>query len=165
MAAQMNWETEQLNVKTAFLYGTLDEDVYVEMPIGYFEKDLVCKLSKALYGLKQAPRVWFRTLTEFLVSLSYHVISKDSSVYCNPETGMFVAIHVKNLLIFEVNKTAIQEFKDQLSKRFKMIDLRPVTYYLSLKVVRNRFKSHHSPQSKDVSAKDSEESKYDEPSW
>ncbi len=164
MTAQLDWEIEQMDVKTAFLYGILDEDVYVEMPTGYFEKDLVCKLNKVLYDLKQAPRKWFRTLTKFLVSLNYHVIPKNSSVYCNPKTGMFVAIYVNDLLIFEVNKTAIQELKDQLSKRFKMIGLKSVTYYLSLKVVRNRFKSHHSSQSKDVSAKDSEESKYDEPS-
>ncbi len=72
---------------------------------------------------------------------------------------------MNDLLIFDVNKITIQELKDQLSKRFKMIDLKFVaTYYLSLKVVRNRFKSHYSSQSKDVSAKDSEESKYDEPS-
>lgn len=159
----MNWETERLNVKTAFLYGTLDEDVYVEMPTGYSEKNLVCKLSKALYGLKQAPRIWFRTLTEFLVSLSYHVISENLSVYRNPEIDIFVAIYVDDLLIFDVNKTAIQELKDQLSKRFKMTDLKSVTYYLSLKVFRDRFKSHHSSQSKEVSAIESEGSKYDEP--
>jgi len=165
MAAQMDWETEQLNVKTAFLYGTLDEDVYVEMPTGYSEEDLVCKLNKALSGLKQAPRGWFRTLTEFLVSLGYHVIPEDPSVYRNPETGIFVAIYVDDLLIFGANKTAIQELKDQLSKRFKMTGLGPVAaYYLGLEVVRDRFKSHHSPQSKVVSAKDSEGSKYDGPS-
>lgn len=164
MAAQMDWETEQLDVKTAFLYGTLDEDVYVEMPTGYSEEDLVCKLNKALYGLKQAPRVWFRTLTEFLVSLGYHVVREDSSVYRNPETGIFVAIYVDDLLIFGANKTAIQELKDQLSKRFKMIGLGPVAYYLGLEVVRDRFKPHHLPQAKDVSAKDSEGSKYDGPS-
>lgn len=138
MAAQMDWEIEQMDVKTAFLYGTLDEDVYVEMPTGYSEEDLVCKLDKALYGLKQAPRVWFRTLTEFLVSLGYHVIPEDPSVYRNPETGRFVAIYVDDLLIFGANKTAIQELKDQLSKRFKMTDLGPVAYYLGLEVVRDR---------------------------
>jgi len=165
MIAQLNWEIEQLNVKTAFLYGILDEDVYVEMPIDYFEENLVCKLNKALYGLKQAPRVWFRTLTKFLVSLGYHVVRENPSVYRNPETGIFVAIYVDDLLVFEANKTAIQELKDQLSKRFKMTGLGPVAaYYLGLEVVRDRFKSHHSPQPKDVSAIDSEGSKYDGPS-
>jgi len=164
MAAQMDWEIEQLDVQIAFLYGTLDGDVYVEMPIGYSEEDLVCKLNKALYGLKQVPRIWFRTLTKFHVSLGYHVIPEDPSVYCNPETGIFVAIYMNDLLIFEANKIAIQELKDQLSKRFKMTDLGPVAYYLGLEVVRDRFKSHHSSQPKDVSAKDSKGSKYDEPS-
>ena len=74
-----------MDVKTAFLYGTLDDDVYVEMPTGFEEPNKVCKLNKALYGLKQAPRVWFKILIEFLESLGYHAIPEDLSVYRNKE--------------------------------------------------------------------------------
>ena len=138
IAALNDWEIEQMDVKTAFLYGTLDEEVYVEMPTGYEESDRVCKLNKALYGLKQAPRVWFRTLTDFLESLGFHAIPEDPSVYRNKETGLYVAIYVDDLLIFGASKPAIATLKKNLSDRFHMSDLGPVAYYLGLEVQRDR---------------------------
>ena len=132
IAAQEDWEIEQMDVKTAFLYGTLDDDVYVEMPTGFEEPNKVCKLNKALYGLKQAPRVWFKTLTEFLESLGYHAIPEDPSVYRNKEQGIYIAIYVDDLLIFGPNKSAIATLKQNLSDRFHMTDLGPVAYYHGL---------------------------------
>ena len=138
IAAREDWEIEQLDVKTAFLYGYLDEEVYVEMPAGHEEEGKVCKLNKALYGLKQAPRVWFKTLTEFLQSLGYHAIPEDPSVYRNKDNGTYVAIYVDDLLIFGPNKPAIATLKKNLSDRFHMSDLGPVAYYLGLEVHRDR---------------------------
>ena len=58
MAAALDYEIEQMNVKTAFLYGNIEEDIYIEQPTGFSTDDtLICKLKKALYGLKQSPRV------------------------------------------------------------------------------------------------------------
>jgi len=57
----MGWNIHQMVVKTAFLNGSIDEEVYIEQPLGFEDKDIeayVCKLKKALYGLKQAPRAW-----------------------------------------------------------------------------------------------------------
>ncbi len=138
IAARNDWEIEQMDVKTAFLYGDLDDEVYVEMPTGFEEPNRVCKLNKALYGLKQAPRVWFKTLTDFLKSLGYHAIPEDPSVYRNKEQGVYVAIYVDDLLIFGPNKPAIATLKKNLSDRFHMSDLGPVAYYLGLEVQRDR---------------------------
>ncbi len=74
-----------MDVKIAFLYGFLDEDVYMEMPTSFEEANKVYKLNKAFYSLKQAPRVWFKTLTKFLESLGYYAIPEDLSVYRNEE--------------------------------------------------------------------------------
>ena len=138
IAARNDWEIEQMDVVTAFLYGVLDEDVYVEMPTGFEEPGKVCKLNKALYGLKQAPRIWFKTLTDFLESLGYHPIPEDPSVYRNKEQNVYVAIYVDDLLILGPNKPAISTLKKNLSDRFHMKDLGPVAYYLGLKIQRDR---------------------------
>lgn len=62
LAATHDWEIEQMDGKTAFLYADIDEEVYVELPTGYSKPNKVCRLRKALYGLKQAPRIWYLTL-------------------------------------------------------------------------------------------------------
>ncbi len=77
LAAMNNWEIEQMDVKTAFLYGEIDEEVYVEMPDGYCKEGSVCKLTKALYGLKRAPRIWYNTLSTFLESLGFRRLHED----------------------------------------------------------------------------------------
>ena len=98
IAAAMDYEIEQMDVKTAFLYGNVNDEVYVEQPTGYEEDtDSVCLLDKALYGLKQSPRIWYETLTEFLKSLGFEAINADLSVFTR--YGMIIAIYVDDLLI------------------------------------------------------------------
>jgi hypothetical protein len=84
IAAAMDYEIEQMDVKTAFLYGDIDEEVYVEQPTGYDNgKDDVCILDKGLYGLKQSPRIWYSTLTQFLRSIGFEPLTADFSVFVN----------------------------------------------------------------------------------
>ena len=107
-----------MDVKTAFLYRDLDNKVYVEIPTGFKQPKMVCKLNKALYGLKQALRVWFKTLTDFLTLLGYAAIPEDPSVYRNKETSIYIAIYVNDLLLFGADKQAIVALKQKLSERF-----------------------------------------------
>ncbi len=70
IAAYYNLDIDQMDVKTAFLYGLIDQLIYVEMPKGTETSerwDLVCKLHKALYWLKQSPRLWYERLSTFLL--------------------------------------------------------------------------------------------------
>src|SRR5438046_10719372 len=80
IAAGLGLRVHHMDVKTAFLYGDLDEEIYVEQPEGYVipgQEDLVLLLLKSLYGLKQAPNVWFKTITGEFVKLGYCKCESD----------------------------------------------------------------------------------------
>ena len=137
IAAAMDYEIEQMDVKTAFLYGNVNDEVYVEQPTGYEEDtDSVCLLDKALYGLKQSPRIWYETLTEFLKSLGFEALNADLSVFTRH--GMIIAIYVDDLLIAGPSRNDIIEVKRSLSARFQMSDLGPCIHYLGISIRRDR---------------------------
>ncbi|CAI7843598.1 unnamed protein product [Closterium sp. NIES-54] len=81
-AAVCGWKVEQMDVKTAFLYGLVDEEIYMKQPEGYDDgSGRVCKLNKAIYGLKQAPRYWYARLVEALEALGFKVSGSDESLF------------------------------------------------------------------------------------
>jgi Reverse transcriptase (RNA-dependent DNA polymerase) len=135
IAAAYDWEIEQMDVKTAFLYGEIEEDIWIELPTGCGVSG-TAKLKKALYGLKQAPRVWYNTLATFLSSLGFKALDADSSVFCRD--GTIIAIYVDDLLIAGASMPDINKVKDSLKQRFKMSDLGACHFYLGMEVVRNR---------------------------
>ena len=73
LAANLDWELHQIDVKNAFLNGELEEEVYMVQPPGFEEKtpNIVCKLNKSLYGLKQSPQAWFNHFSKVVKDLSY----------------------------------------------------------------------------------------------
>ena len=78
MCATFDLHLEQLNVKTVFFHGELEEEIYMLQPEGFAEKgkeNLVCRLNKSLYGLKQAPRCWYKRFDSFIMSLGYNKLS------------------------------------------------------------------------------------------
>ena len=84
LAAKMKWKVHQMDVKTNFLNGVIEEEVYVEQPLGFEIHDCeshVCRLKKALYGLKQAPRAWYGRMDSFLMSLGFTKSKADSNLY------------------------------------------------------------------------------------
>lgn len=138
LAAANDWEIEQMDVKTAFLYGSVDEDIYVEQPEGFISSDSskVCKLSKALYGLKQSPRVWYDLLSSYLQLHGFDPLDADESVFVNGST--YIAVYVDDLLIFGPDAGFIDTVKKLLNKRFQMTDLGPAAFYLGMEVKRDR---------------------------
>ena len=79
----MKWKIHQMDVKTAFLNGVVEE-VYVEQPLGFETHDReshVCRLKKSLYGLKQAPRTWYERIDSFLSSLGFTKSKANSNIY------------------------------------------------------------------------------------
>lgn len=143
IAALLNFEVHQMDVKTAFLHGVLDVEIYMEQPEGFVvpgQEQLVCKLLKSLYGLKQAPRVWYQTLCTFLETLNFHRIIKDRCVFIGIIDGLtcYIAVYVDDLLIIAPTLRIIQHIKDALKQKFHMTDLGEAKYLLGWSIIRNR---------------------------
>ena len=139
IAAALGLEIEQMDVKTAFLYSDIDEEIYVEQPTRMDDgSGRVCRLNKALYGLKQSPRLWYETLATYLKSLGFTPLSADMSVFVRGQT--YIAVYVDDLLIIGPSTEEIRKVKGLLSDRFQMTDLGPCHYYLGMTVTRDRSK-------------------------
>jgi len=137
VAAALDLEIEQMDVKTAFLYGAVEENIYIQQPEGFDDNSgRVCKLNKSLYGLKQSPRVWYKLLSSFLASQGFQALDADLSVFYKDST--FIAAYVDDLLIIGPDKLAIQDIKKALSSKFSMVDLGPIAFYLGMAIKRDR---------------------------
>ena len=115
----------QMDVKTAILYGKLQEEVYVKQPPGFEDPhhpDHVYFLDKALYGLKQAPRAWYDCLSEYLAFEGYRRGSIDKTRFVK-ETGvdlLLVQVYVDDIIFGSTNPSLVDSFKETMSKRFNM---------------------------------------------
>jgi hypothetical protein len=90
MAAALDLEIHQLDVKTAFLHGSIEEELYMKQPPGYVCSDssIVCRLNKALYGLKQASRQWHAKVKEVLVGESFRPSDADPCLFLWNKDGV-----------------------------------------------------------------------------
>ena len=123
---------KHMDVVTAFLYGFLDEDIYVIQLTGFQQDKKICKLRKALYGLKQAPRVWYQTIHDFLRKLNFERIDTDHGVYIRED--MIIAIYVDDLLISGSSLIIMDEVQRHLGNRFRITDLDIIPHYLGMEI-------------------------------
>lgn len=145
MCATLDLHLEQLDVKTAFLHGDLEEEIYMLQPEGFAEKgkeNLVCRLIKSLYGLKQAPRCWYKRFDSFIMSLEYNRLSADHCTYYkrfeDDNDFIILLLYVDDMLIAGPNKGRIQELKAQLAREFEMKDLGPANKILGMQIHRDK---------------------------
>ncbi|WJX13388.1 hypothetical protein P8452_03779 [Trifolium repens] len=144
LAASLDLEVEQMDVKTAFLHGDLHEEIYMEQPDGFVEKgkeDYVCKLVKSLYGLKQAPRQWYQKFNSVMIEHGYKMSKADHCVFFrNFSEGDFIILllYVDDMLIVGKNISRIKELKNTLSESFAMNDLGEARKILGIEIVRDR---------------------------
>ena len=134
-----------MDVKTAFLYGDLDKEIYMELPEGYNDDTLVCKLVKSIYGLKQAPRVWYKVIDAFFEKQGFTKSTCDPAVYIqgNPPDSegaglapLIVAIYVDDLVIIGPKMAQIKRLKEALKQTFDMTDLGEVKNLLGMQIER-----------------------------
>ncbi|WVZ98205.1 LOW QUALITY PROTEIN: hypothetical protein U9M48_043674 [Paspalum notatum var. saurae] len=139
LAAQEGWEVHHMDVKTAFLNGDLQEEVYVQQAPGFAQpgqEHKVYKLHKALYGLHQAPRAWNQKLDEQLGVLGFVKCPSEHAIYCRGGgvERLVVGVYVDDLVITGTSSNSIQKFKAEMTKVFKMSDLGLLSYYLGIEV-------------------------------
>ncbi len=124
-----------IDISTAFLYGSLDEEVYIEPPEGLQQKlkpDSVLKLNKALYGLKQASRSWNKTIVSFLNDLNFKQLQTDNCIFYSK--FLIIAIYVDDFIIIGADEMKIVEFKINISNKFKTKDLGRINCILGLQI-------------------------------
>ena len=127
-----------MDVKTAFLNGVIEEEVYIEPPQGFEVEDRrthVCKLKKALYGLKQDPRAWYGRIDSFLTSLEFTKSKADPNLYYKviKDEPVILLLYVDDLFLTG-NEKHIMESKKKLAEEFEMKNLGLMHYFLGLEV-------------------------------
>jgi hypothetical protein len=138
IATRMGWKIHQMDVKTAFLNGNIEEEVYLEQPKGFEVHDRashVCHLKKAMYGLKQGPRAWYSRIDCYLQSIGFVKSDVDSNLYLLIKEGyiLILVLYVDDLFLTGA-ETLITACKQDLAKEFEMKDLGLMHYFLGLEM-------------------------------
>ncbi|KAD4385796.1 hypothetical protein E3N88_25965 [Mikania micrantha] len=129
----------QMDVKSAFLYGKIKEEVYVCQPPGFEDNknpDWVYKLDKALYGLKQAPRAWYDTLSTFLLKNNFTRGSIDKTLFIKNvgQHKLLVQIYVDDIIFASSDLKLCDAFTELMTKNFEMSAMGELQFFLGLQI-------------------------------
>ena len=139
MAAPEGWTLHHLDVKSAFLNGEVEEELYVKQPEGFLiegREEWVLRLKKALYGLKQAPRAWYFKLHQCLLSLGFTKSRHEQAVYLKSSSDhkLIVGVYVDDLIVTGTRTEDVKIFKARMAEKFEMSDLGSLSLYLGIEV-------------------------------
>lgn len=141
-AAAEDLELHQIDIKTAFLHGELEETIYMQQPPGYEEGGYTtaCKLNKSLYGLKQAPRAWYTRLQKELEIIGFVPSPADPSLFTltNKTSNVYLLVYVDDILIAGKDKATVSYIKEELLKKFEGRDLGLISSFLGINITRDR---------------------------
>nr|GEW17959.1 ribonuclease H-like domain-containing protein [Tanacetum cinerariifolium] len=134
-----SWSLFQMDINNAFVYGDLEETVYMNLTPGYFldNENKVCKLNKSLYGLKQTPRQWNAKLIAALLENNFMHSKSDYSLFTKSFGDVFIAllVYVDDIIITENSLTEIEMVKQFLKTKFMIKDLGKLKYFLGIEVL------------------------------
>jgi hypothetical protein len=139
LALSRSWPIHQLDVKNAFLQGTLSETVYCDQPSGFKNTDhpdFVCRLNKSLYGLKQAPRAWYSWFAAYLLSLGFVEAKSDTSLFvfrCGSDM-IYLFLYVDDIVLTTLSASLLQRTIAALRSEFTMKDLGELHHFLGMHV-------------------------------
>ena len=147
IANQLDLEVHQMDVKSAFLNGKLNEEIYMHQPEGFVNAEKprkVCRLKKSLYGLKQSARCWNIVLDKHLKNSGYSQSPADLCVYTKTfkqndmDIIILVGVYVDDMIIASNNIDILNSEKSKLSTRFDMDDRGELHHLLGMRIRRDR---------------------------
>ncbi|CAI7900581.1 unnamed protein product, partial [Closterium sp. NIES-53] len=144
VAAQRDYELHSLDFSTAFLQGSLHEEIWLRRPpgfIGSFPPGTQWSLRRPVYGLRQAPREWHDTLRTTLAALGFVPSAADPSLFLRTDTSLppfYVLVYVDDLVFATADTEALALVKSELQKRHTCTDLGELRSYLGLQIIRDR---------------------------
>ena len=138
-ACHLNFKLFQMDVKSAFLNGFIQEEVYVEQPPGFENPSFpnhVFKLRKALYGLKQAPRAWYERLSTFLIENGFSKGKVDTTLFIKKHKHdiLIAQIYVDDIIFGATNESLCRDFSKMMQGEFEMSMMGELNYFLGLQI-------------------------------
>ncbi|GKE27878.1 putative ribonuclease H-like domain-containing protein, partial [Tanacetum coccineum] len=127
----------QIDFKSAFLYGNIEEEVYVYQPTEFVDPDFldrVYKVEKALYGLHQAPRAWYETLSTYLLDNGFQRGKIDKTFFIRRHKGdiLLVQVYVDDIIFGFTKKSLCTKFEKMMHKKFQMSSMGELIFFLGL---------------------------------
>ncbi|KAK9824528.1 hypothetical protein WJX72_011105 [[Myrmecia] bisecta] len=142
IVASRDMQLHHLDIKTAFLNGELEEDVWVEQPAGYQEGEpgMACHLNRALYGLRQAPRAWHLKLKEELAAMGFTTCDADAALFVRKgdKGNTYLLIYVDDILIASDTEREVESVKAAIKQVFDARDLGEASFFLGMIIERDR---------------------------
>ena len=143
IAACLDYEIWQMDVKTAFLNGYLEESIYMVQPEGFVDKgqeQKVCKLLRSIYGLKQASRSWNLRFDETIKSYGFDQNVDEPCVYkyIKDKKVVFLVLYADDILLIGNDVEILSNIKKWLAEQFQMKDLGEASYVLGIQIIRDR---------------------------
>lgn len=143
LATTHDWPISQLDVSNAFLQGTLNETVYMSQPPGFIDPskpNYVCKLTKSLYGLKQSLQAWYKSLHDYLLSISFTTSHADHSLFVKQDSHSIanILVYIDDILLTDSSSQSCQNIYTLLQQNFTIKNLSNIRYFLGLKVTRTQ---------------------------
>jgi hypothetical protein len=137
-AAAGGWAVEGVDVTQAFLYGNLDEEVYIQQPAGFKDgSPRVCLLKKALYGLKQAPKVWYAELKGVLINTFGFVVSMaDPCLFVHKSLQVYIHVYVDDMVVAGASAEHVNNIIQSISNTFKITRDGGLKHHLGMEVIR-----------------------------
>lgn len=134
ITAHRKWRPRQLDIKTAFLYGILNEEIYMELPDGYRKDNHVARLNRCIYGLKQSPRKWYFRLVDYLIPHGFSTTHFDPCVLIHSTGELFIAVYVDDIILFGEQGDLMDKIISTIKAEFKVSDMGTLHWLLGIQI-------------------------------
>ena len=139
LCIRYDYEVHHVDIISAYLKVELKEKIWMQQFYDFKSNDSnkACLLKKIIYDFKQSVKMWYEILKNFFTSIDYVKLFFDHFVFIH-ENDMIIAVYVNDLLLIESKFSDVFDFKNKLMTRFRVKNLKKVTFYLKIKIIRNR---------------------------